>query len=170
MMRLFTAYSWAGLLALRSAKELLLEGDEGLLLSDDMSLWRERLTSQQDRDDLVEYRYAAVVQVDLDAQVLADLLADPRCGRVSNEVAGMFGQLGRAQPAPVLQPGEPDVFVLEAIVESVSASDGMAQHYLVRGPGSDPASPLAILNRRLTGVTVVGGVAGAAARYQALDA
>lgn len=168
-MQLFTAYSWAGLVALRSAKALLLDGDEDLLLSDDMSLWRERLTSQEDRGDLAEYRYAAVVQVDLEAQVIADFLADPRCGRVSEEVAAMFGQLGRPAPACVLQPGEPDVFVLQAIVESASSSDGMAQHYVVRGPGRDPASALVILNRRLTGLTLVGGVAGAAARYRSLD-
>ncbi len=170
MMRLFTAYSWAGLLALRSAKELLLEDGEGLLLSDDMSFWRERLTSQEDREDLAEYRYAAVVQIDLDGQVIEDLLDNPRFGRVSQEVAHMFEQLGRPGPASVLRPTDADVFVLQAIVLSPSASDGMAQRYVVHGPGSDPSSPLAVLNRQLTSLQVVGGVAGAAARYRALDA
>lgn len=169
-MRLFTAYSSAELAEVRATGQLVLRPVPGtappvglveLLLTEDMRYWRDAIQAQPDREQISDYEYAFVVAAEVPTEFVAELVTSSRHGRISAAVADMFTQLGRPGPAPVADPTESEVFILNRIDESVDVGDGMTQHYVLRGGLTGTDSILDAFSEQVYRISVVGGVSGA---------
>lgn len=102
-------------------------GHPAFLFTEDKAYWTQKISEQDNLEDVNGYAYALVVEFQMDPGVIHGLVGNPATGRLSERIYEYYGRLGRKTDIPQLKPEDTNVFCVMDAYESDETADRVSQ-------------------------------------------
>jgi hypothetical protein len=127
---LFTAVSvkqYAELINSRNLPLSKFKHNFGLEFTEDKSFWYDRITNQEDLDNVVDYKFAIIIEFEADAQTINAIITNPQNGRLSERMIGYYNSINKPIIIQELKQNDINVLGIMDIYESDETADGISQ-------------------------------------------
>jgi len=133
MAKIFTALNVEQYCYLISNKRIPLidleNNKKGFSFTEDKSYWIEKLKNQEDKENLADYKYSILIEMDINAEDLNLIFHE--FGRFSHKIAEYYNQIEKTLTKQILSEQETDVLCIEDVYESTETKDGISQQWSI---------------------------------------
>ncbi|MBS9462045.1 hypothetical protein KIM67_06455 [Flagellimonas sp. 389] len=122
MGKLYTALNarqYSEVLKTKELPLLILEKSvSGLEFTEDKSFWVEQLKSQEDLENVADYKYSTIIEFEMEPNVLNSLIESDVTDRLSKKIIQYYRELNKPINLPELKNGEPNILCILDVYES----------------------------------------------------
>lgn len=108
------------------------EGVLGLEFTEDKLHLIEKIKNQEDLENIIEYKYAAVIEFEVKAEVLNSLIESKDTGRLGQKIIAYYKTINKPYTVPALKKVDTNVLCIMDIYESEETHDGISQKWMIK--------------------------------------
>ena len=135
MPKLYTALNvqqYAELLKSRNIPLTIGEGAYRLYFTEEAAYWIEKLKAQDDLEQVEDYQYSILIEFELNAKVINDLIESEETGRFAQKMVDYYKTLNKPLRIKPLHHTETNILCIEDVYESEDTEDGISQLWMLK--------------------------------------
>ncbi len=139
---------------------------KGISFTEDKSYWIEKLKNQEDTENLADYQYSILIEIDIYAEDLNLLFEES--GRFSKQIAEYYKSLQKPLTKPIVTENEIDIICIEDVYESSETQDGISQKWTIITE-SEFSEIWSFFSEKTHKIACIGAIPGAVELAKSLD-
>ncbi len=144
----------------RVSPQPLENGGMGIVFTEDKKYWVDKIEEQPDLDNVSDYKYSILMEIEIDAAVLNSMMINPETGRLSDKIHEYYRLIEKSSLLKRYAPEETNILCILDIYKSDENEDGLSQVWLLK-VDSEHIQLWKNFSENIDKMVCIGGIPGA---------